>query len=121
MTPVSQIPTQFGDRVLSDGAIFRCPVAVERDILVITPMGEIDFAARPLLCEVLRLVGPGIARVSLDLSGVSFMDSSGISFLSALQEICRLVGAGLDITGLRPRHRWLLSLTGVCLPAAAMV
>lgn len=49
----------------------------------------------------------------LDFSGVSFMDSSGIGLILGRAEVCRTVGARVNITGLNPHLSKLISLSGI--------
>ncbi|MFF3757713.1 STAS domain-containing protein [Streptomyces sp. NPDC002185] len=51
-------------------------------ILVVSPAGEVDHATGPLLAEALASACEGVCpRVVVDLSRVTFMDSSGINIL----------------------------------------
>ena len=52
-------------------------------------------------------------RLSLDFSGVSFMDSSGIAIILGRVESARSVGATVELTGLSARIMRLLSLSGI--------
>ncbi|MFF8394939.1 STAS domain-containing protein [Streptomyces sp. NPDC016172] len=84
------------------------------DIRVVTLRGEIDHDVRDVLSAAL-LVDDGTAppRIVADLSGVTFMDSSGINvFVAAHQQVSRADGwvriAGAQDTVLR-----VLQLVGV--------
>ncbi|WP_395293050.1 STAS domain-containing protein [Kitasatospora hibisci] len=91
---------------------FHCDVWQEDGALALAPCGDLDIAALPVLAGPLCLVCPPVLRVHLDLSATGFMDSSGLNFLTRLQNRCALAGARLEVTGLRPQHRQLLDLTG---------
>ena len=83
---------------------------------VVVARGEIDLASVPALQEVLEGLGDGTSVVVVDLSEVSFLDSSGLRVLAQCQRRLsratgpiplRLVVAGravervFDVTGLR--------------------
>jgi anti-sigma B factor antagonist len=90
-------------------------VAVEADgdALVLRAAGELDVATTPeLRAAIDRAVAGGCAELRLDLAGIEFIDSTGISALLAAREqmqgrgAVRLVGTStavdraLDLTGL---------------------
>jgi anti-sigma B factor antagonist len=82
----------------------------EGDLTVLTVSGEVDAATterfRAALVEVQGL------RVVVDLSGVTFLDSAGISALIAARH--RLPSGGeLRVIGLRPNVRRVLEITGL--------
>lgn len=49
----------------------------------------------------------------LDFEGVSFMDSSGIGLILGRAELCRGIGARVNIVGLNPHLKKLISLSGI--------
>jgi anti-sigma B factor antagonist len=65
------------------------------DVVVLVAGGEIDYSASPQLSERLadRIDG-GITRVVLDLSTVTFIDSTAIGALAATATRLRELGAG---------------------------
>ena len=80
--------------------------------VTVTASGELDMTSAPdligVLREAIRTHGP--SRVDLDLTGVTFMDSTGLQVLVAANSD---VGGGLRITGTSPAVFRLLQLTGV--------
>ncbi|GAA0710612.1 STAS domain-containing protein [Dactylosporangium roseum] len=80
--------------------------------LTVTATGELDVTSAPELIKVLRDAIRRYAppRVDLDLSGVPFMDSTGIQVLVAANSD---VEGGLRITGTSPAVHRLLQLTGL--------
>lgn len=76
-------------------------------------IGEMDYLTRPTY---LTLFGDLIASrhpcVVLDLSGVTFCDSSGLNAFLAAQRIARNSGASLVLACVPPQLRQLLELTG---------
>ena len=57
----------------------RCQVSRERDTARIQAVGELDLATVPILdAELAALRDAGCRRLILDLSGLAFMDSTGL-------------------------------------------
>ena len=73
----------------------------ERGELVFTVSGEVDHhGAKGLMQEIDRALERGITRrLVVDLSGVSFMDSSGIALLLRFHRWAREVGGALCVRG----------------------
>lgn len=111
MTLVSENPVG-----LADGAVrladFHCLVRIEGAKLLLTPSGDMDFAALPTLTAARALIGPYTSAVHVELGGVPFMDSSGVNFLTSLQDDCERRGITLEIAGLRSQPRQLLTFIG---------
>lgn len=63
--------------------------------------GELDhhaaLAARSMIRDTVEQDLPG--KLVLDLSGLSFMDSSGIAVVMGAQRACDGIGAGLSVVG----------------------
>lgn len=58
---------------------FECTVEPSRDHVVVHPKGELDLATVPQVDrQVEELVAAGFKRIVLDLSGLSFVDSTGL-------------------------------------------
>ncbi|MFD8807233.1 STAS domain-containing protein [Streptomyces sp. NPDC059597] len=92
------------------------------DRTVITVAGEMDLHTCPALRDATSVIPPDDKALHLEMSGVSFMDSSGINLL--LQLHLRLLGEGrqLVIDGLRDQPTQVLLLTGaydVLVPSSA--
>jgi anti-anti-sigma factor len=71
---------QLGGQVLSQHVEpFSCRVLSEGEIAFVAPRGEMDMATVGAVEQELRRVrAEGYHRVVLDLSGVTFMDSTGL-------------------------------------------
>ena len=87
----------------TDKATLRCEVCDERGwgrLLVL--QGQIDFYTSPdMRKELLQLTGNGEVRVAVDLTGVEYVDSSGVAtFVEALQKLSR-GGGEFALVGLR--------------------
>ncbi len=71
---------------------------VTAGVVVVSVAGELDMATVPVLEEYVRLRAGDASRVLvLDLSGVTFLGSTGINLLIALQADCAAAGAELRL------------------------
>jgi anti-sigma B factor antagonist len=99
------------------------PLHIDRggttDHPVVTVRGEIDVATSPRLrTELSALIGRGAAAITLDFSGVSFVDSSGLGVLvGALKRLRDSEdgdGSGvLRIVGVQDSVRKVFEITGL--------
>jgi anti-anti-sigma factor len=65
-----------------DGGLFRCEVVRDGEAARVRAIGELDMAAAPALAaEIAQLRQAGCPRVIVDLSELSFLDSSGLRLL----------------------------------------
>ncbi|MFN8017956.1 MAG: STAS domain-containing protein [Acidimicrobiales bacterium] len=89
-------------------------VAVEAgDVPRVVATGELDAASSRHLEEVLRTtVGDG-SGVALDLSGVSFIDSSGLRVITAMVRDAEAGGASFDVVGASDPVRRIFEITGL--------
>lgn len=94
---------------------FSCAMRQKDAVVVLQLSGDVDLAALPPLRRALEAIGPGTHRVCLDLSAVPFMDSSGLRFLSELQNSCTRHQAELEVAGVRPQHQQLMAAAGYTL------
>jgi anti-sigma B factor antagonist len=77
-------------------------------------VGELDGYSSPAVTETITaLAGEGVARVEVDLAGVSFVDSSGLAALIGATK--RLRAAGGDLVIHRPQlpTRRVFEMTGL--------
>jgi anti-anti-sigma factor len=74
--------------------------------------GEIDYYAAECLYDVSNRIGSSGNVVHLDLSGVTFIDASGIGLLVRLRNHLFRTGGTLILDNVTPRTRLLLRLTG---------
>ncbi|MFC8124857.1 STAS domain-containing protein [Streptomyces sp. NPDC057302] len=77
---------------------------------VISPWGEIDFAAVPALLAAVRDLPLSVTRVTWDLRKILFMDSAGLHLFDDHRSACLGTGRTLTVTGLRPQPLELLRL-----------
>lgn len=87
---------------------------VGEDIAVIRPDGRLNMVAAPELRDtVTRAVQSGRPRVVVDLSGVDFMDSSGLGALIASLKTARQAGGDLRLAGVGEQVALVLQLSNV--------
>ncbi|MQY29526.1 STAS domain-containing protein [Nocardia aurantia] len=103
---------------MSDGGVSQLLTVSQRhegDTVVVAAEGEIDITSAPQLSAALEAVGAGVTAPIVDLSGVDFMGSVGLSVLLAASE--KLKAAQADAGQLRvvvsPQVRRPLEVTGL--------
>ncbi|MBL1087467.1 STAS domain-containing protein [Streptomyces actinomycinicus] len=82
------------------------------DRTVITVAGEIDLHTCPALAKAAGAVPRGGTALHLEMSGVSFMDSSGLNLLLQLRQRLLAEGGQLVVVGLQDQPAQVLRLTG---------
>jgi anti-sigma B factor antagonist len=93
---------------------FRVELRNEDRASVLVISGELDLAATPELERVLdEALGSGAAAVIVDLRGLEFIDSTGLSVLVRANQQALEAGRDFGIVNGGPQVRRLLSLTGV--------
>lgn len=81
---------------------------------VIAIRGELDFVTTaPLRARILTLLANITTPVTIDLSGVSFCDASGLALLVGTQRRARLHGLTVTLAAPRPNVTKLLRITGL--------
>ncbi len=79
---------------------------------VLAVAGEIDIYTAPLFKQaVVNLVSEGSTQVIIDLSEVTFMDSSGFGTLLGATKRLRPLGGGLHLAGVNGTIQRMLHLT----------
>ena len=81
--------------------------------VVVTVAGELDLATSPALREACLQAVEGGGDVELDLAGVSFLDSSGISVLVQTRQRLDTLGRHLRIRAASGPVRRVLELSGL--------
>ena len=96
--------------------LFDLQVAEIDGWTVLAPVGELDLASAPQLRqEGMRLVSGGVRQVVLDLGGVDFVDSMGLSVLVGLRKRLTAVGGALRVARPGDQANRVLELTGLSL------
>ncbi|MHC1562447.1 STAS domain-containing protein [Actinomycetospora sp. C-140] len=84
------------------------------DVVVISPVGDIDTAsASPLRSAIAEQVDAGATHVVLDLAGVDFMGSAGLALLIAEREAAIARDGQLRLAGVPRTAGRALTLTGL--------
>lgn len=77
-------------------------------------VGEVDVANAPEVREAaLGLMAKGARRFVADLSGITYMDSSGLGTLVGLLKRLREWGGKMAIAGAQPQVKRLFDITGL--------
>ena len=89
-------------------------VRIEGDARIVVS-GELDMATAPLLTRAVESLGQSTdaRRVVIDLAGVSFIDSSGISALVLGHATLQAAGAVLALGSMSGQVESVLQMTGV--------
>lgn len=83
------------------------------DVAVLTLSGELDHdTAEPLREALARHTGPEAERVVVDLSGLTFCDSTGLNVLLHARLAAHDAGGGVELAGLRPPVARMFEITG---------
>ncbi len=81
------------------------------DAVVVSPVGDVDLTASPTLRAELKKVHEGKPlRVVVDLSGVPYMDSSGVATLVEAMQIARKTRTTLILCSLTDRVRSIFEI-----------
>jgi len=81
---------------------------------VVKVFGEVDIETSPALEEQLRSVlDQGHPSLLVDLAGVTFLDSTGLSVLIGGLRRCQDLGGELHLISPRPNVRKVLEVTGL--------
>ncbi|HLI15766.1 MAG TPA: STAS domain-containing protein [Acidimicrobiales bacterium] len=91
--------------------VLTVSVARDRGVPVVTAIGEVDVSTAPLLRDGLLGVPADEPLVVVDLSEVTFLDSTGISVLVAARK--RALGASVRLVVTRPQIAKVLEVTGL--------
>jgi anti-sigma B factor antagonist len=76
--------------------------------------GELDMSTAPQLRdELLRLAGDEASTVTVDLSGLAFVDSTGLSVLITALKRLRQQGGDMALRSPTPGTRRVLEITGL--------
>ena len=114
MTGLEPIPEPTGGRDGPFQVDFDTRVVRRGGEVVVTVLGEIDIATGPLLWECLADAIPDAGRqLVIDLSGTTFIDSTGIAVFAQAHKQLRHRGAHLILRAPQASARKVLSITGL--------
>lgn len=83
------------------------------DVITFHLRGELDLRAADVMLDRVQDVPEGCGRVVLDLTGITFLDSSGIAFLVRARRAHQVVGRALTVVGVQGQPAKVLELTGL--------
>ncbi|HEY3725237.1 MAG TPA: STAS domain-containing protein [Acidimicrobiia bacterium] len=93
---------------------FRCEVLYVDDHAVVSVAGEVDLATAPAVQrDAFATLALPISRITVDLSGVTFLDSSALNLLVRVKRRAAERSIGFELTGLSERALQLLRITGL--------
>jgi anti-sigma B factor antagonist len=92
---------------------FEYRIERDADLVTVTPEGDVSLETVDVLREVLRnvLQSQNVARIDVNMSAVTFLDSSGIGVLVAAQRAAAARGATLRLCEPTPMVRMTLEIT----------
>jgi anti-sigma B factor antagonist len=95
-------------------AFLNIEIVVHDGAVVVAPVGEIDLATvRALDAALRRAESYGLGAVVVDLRGVEFIGSSGLTALWSAQERAHSRGWSLAVAGCGSHVRHVLEITGL--------
>ena len=97
---------------MTDGC-FTIADRSQDDLLVLALGGELDTETAEQLGDALSALTMPDANLVLDLTGLSFIDSSGLRTLMIVQKQLRNAGGELRLVGLQCNVKRVFELTGV--------
>ena len=91
---------------------WSCTTSDDHDQLVVRPEGELDLACAGELRAAIDAAFASGRPTLVDLTGLTFIDSTGLSCLLAAAEAARKDGAGFELLEGPPSVMRLFELTG---------
>ena len=86
----------------------------EGPVTVVTATGEVDVYTAPALRDALLTASPtGAGLLLLDMTGITFLDSSGLGVLVGGLKRAKTAGGRLDLAGPGPHITAILTRTGL--------
>ena len=82
---------------MTDETPFEARSSLEQDVLIVTAAGEVDMSTAPRLLEMIDAISDAARLVIVDLTEVSFLDSSGLNTLVRGQRRLSVRGIGLRV------------------------
>jgi anti-anti-sigma factor len=82
---------------MTDETPFDARTALDSDVLTVEAVGEVDMSTAPRLVEIVDTVSDVVRLVIIDLTQVSFLDSSGLNALVKAQRRLGTRGIALRI------------------------
>jgi anti-sigma B factor antagonist len=94
--------------------LLRVDSTTDEDTALVTAHGEIDLSSVNLLREaVIKAIQAGVRKLTIDLAGVTYIDSSGLGMLVGAHKRMSSAGGTLTVHCSGQRIPRLLGLTGL--------
>ena len=104
----------LGSEVAEAPATLELIVSEHEDETVVRAAGELDVNTAPELREQLaNLVSEGARRIVVDLTDVSFVDSTALSVLVSALKRLRQANGDLELASPKPSVRRVFEITGL--------
>ena len=109
----AEVPEAAGRQVVNPGEL-QVSVSGGEPGYEIHLLGELDMSTAPQLREeLLRLASDGATMVTVDLSELAFVDSTGLSVLITALKRIRQQGGEMALRSPTPATRRVLEITGL--------
>jgi anti-sigma B factor antagonist len=93
---------------------FQMTVVEDDTSAIVTVSGELDLrTAPPLREELVGLVSRGVRSVTVDMSQLDFIDSTGLAVLISGMKRLRQLGGELTLRSLHPKTIKVFEITGL--------
>lgn len=92
---------------------FNVQIDPGTDPLRVVADGELDAASAATLAGALEDAAPGSTGITLDLSGVSFIDSSGLRVIAAQVQRAEAAGTPFSVSAASEAVRRIFEMTGL--------
>ena len=100
--------------MVDDDELFEVAVESSAASVLLVLRGDLDITTAPVLDDQVRAIRPFRSPLSLDVSELSFVDSTGLRSLTALRHAAiEDVGGPVTLVGCREALRKLLEITGL--------
>jgi anti-sigma B factor antagonist len=94
-------------------SLLTTATSTEGDAAIVRCSGKLVAGATGILQAEVRSLIPKAKRIVLDLTDLSYMDSSGLGSIIGLYVSVKTGGGRLEVVNLSPRVRQLFSITNV--------
>ena len=111
MTAQQLVPVQ-AQRVESAQLELSCETGAN-GYQIVSVAGELDIAAEQAYSYISEVIDGRSAPVTVDLSGLTFCDASGLGALARIARHARQAGRQLMLTSVRPSLLKIMRITGV--------
>lgn len=94
--------------------LFSLDAVEDEGVTVLAVTGEVDVSTAPKLRqEGVRLLSPERSLLVIDLSGVAFLDSTGLGVIVGILKRVRTLGGELAVAGARNHVRKVFEITRI--------